>query len=228
MKHFIYSIAACCVLLGSQLSADAAIVTINETFDLNNMNPPSSGISNTDTPLQGGPVTLSVGDVITLNVDFLGTQKLSLTGVDGFGINSTFFAALGAAPGAELGTFTVNNASIQFVDYQGDPGNGPLLNIGTLSSNAGHIGPHMQLNVGETIEFSGYTSTFTVAALPNGVGSNQYSDLFFAIHDMDAAILAPAAVPEPGSMAMLALCGLGGFGYRRRKRQNAEISPGAA
>lgn len=200
----VFGLAAC---VGG---ANAANVRIDTTYDLGGL-----GVRN-QMPLDDGPVTIASGDHVILNVTF--RDGLALTIGDG----GEDFRAFVVGRDNDS-SFTINNARIMFDGFSSTGGAQANYVLGDSSDGAAHIGPTMWdfLTPSQSITFSGYTATFNVESI--AVSPHVYYDLLFVTFAQNTSIGPARRVPEPASMALIAL-GLAPLVWGARKRAQNKAS----
>lgn len=196
------------VLLAPVSHAMAAVVTINETIDIEGY------VSNASIFETIPTATIASGDSVDMTVNFANNKALKMG--DG---SETFRAWLDGVGNGSM--FTIANVQVTFLGFQGTGGASSTLNKASESNGAAHIGPQFSnfLSTGQSIQFTGYHVTYNVTSLQ--VDPNTYANIWFIQSGNDLQVV-DSTVPEPTTLAIWGtLGGLGMIATRRRRKQAA-------
>lgn len=193
-------LALACGLVFGSTAADSALVSINTTHD-----PLGGQVA----ALDNGVVSIANGDHVELSVTF--RNGLALTIGDG----AEFFGGWLSA-NDNNSSFTINNASIEFLGFSQSGGAASLYSIGTHSSGLAHLGPLLNdfLTAGQSVTFSGYRAIYDVQSIAQS--PHDYSDVWVNRGGTNVNVGPAAVVPEPASLALFGI-GLAGLAFSRRK-----------
>ena len=161
------------------------------------------------------PVSVAVGEVLTLETSFFADQHLRISGAGsseslflGLSENATAFSSISNVTVTLLGFSGTNGAASTYLaTLATSPGYGSMLGV-VLSDF---------LNDDQVISFTGYKVEFTVNTLNPSPHSYQYGTLM--------ATNAVVAVPEPSTYAMFGIGVMAlGLGMFWKSRRNGEIA----
>ncbi len=206
----------CLIVLSSK--AQASLITANATIDLNSAITGSSwtGVAH---PLDS-TVSVSSGDTVTINIDFLPGQVLT------WNSNGYFspWLMLDGFPGpitnpSQSGLFSWSGLSVSLLGLTQGTQFPPAQLVGG-SSGAIHLGPTFTLGNDSVVRtFTGVTLTF-LATWSDGDPFRDFSTIgyYTPIFGGTVSFEQVQAVPEPSTFALLGLglCGFGGYRFRRR------------
>ncbi len=223
MSRFKFS--ACCVLLGLAVripTAQAELVT----YDVN--------------IIESGPVT--VGSTINWEVfatisestaNNFGIATASVTLKDSFGSTltpSTVGSSFSGYTFSSGGTFDAPSGELRFIGAFA-LNQGPST-VGADPANGGTLGPFLLATGSYAVNQVGLNTLsaifdpnlddntfFTAAGQENALASD-----FTVVLGSDTIMVNANAVPEPSSLAMLGLGACAAWGFRRRRRKNANLA----
>lgn len=216
-KQILMSMLSAAALLALP-AAQAAVVNIQATFDVNNPTwnaPYVRGYHN----VFGSNKVISVGDIVDATWSFLPGQSLTFTA----GSNGGSFVAansinLNYIPYTPSIYTKINNYSFNLLGASSN------ITLDTPPWGYEHgVGQGMvgeataDLAANQSVTFTGFHARFTVAEMDNG--SNNFYAGSFSIMPTNG-VLAVAAVPEPETWAMM-LGGLGLLGLARKRKNLA-------
>lgn len=201
MKNFV-RLALSALMFFATTLANSATITINATIDLEDfvMNGSYQGL----TSALNQDVTVTSGDTVNLNIDFLGNQTLTWRNTGSFApwLMLDGYAQNDMDP-THFGSFTWSNLSINFLNLtQGTQFQAYQLAPG--SSGSIHLGPFVNADF-ITRTFSGvnlsFLTTFTDGDIFRTYGSLGYgSPLFYG-----PASYTQNSVPEPSTTTLLSI-----------------------
>lgn len=205
------------IILAGATAASAATIVINHTMDLTTAGVGAAGVSRLE-PLQGGPVTISLGDTVVFTLDFTGDQSLRLTNPD------KLFAQPLNFGGPGIGGVNGHDGSMELFDLTGPART--VTSFPTYNSCCLHAGPFPLpadfMTGSGTIEFSGLRMTFTIDTL-NGASSTILNTMYLWSNYSNGEVGSAggpahfgADVPEP---ALTGLLGLGALALAVRRRR---------
>lgn len=185
--------------------AKAAVINVNEVIDLDDWATNGYNLFGTSS------YTISDGDTVNINYSFANGRALKLTNTDGAATTySPAWPWLWAMD--TVGDFNILNASVALTDASFVGGSGSTSDFQSAhNSSSIHLGLYSSLSLDAltSVEFTGFTSNFTVDYLPDGTGTyaswlTNWGTSHLQHEVVDAA---PSNVPDSG--ATLAFLGLG-------------------
>ena len=203
--------------LGAITVANSATVTVNQTADLTGLCSPSDCAAgsyfNNGAPnfSNDGPVSVTVGDTLKYNLDFIGNQQVTVTGL-------AFFAPL---------LITVNQGQSALINMTGvlsflDTSGNVIYSTPSFTNSDGsvHIGQFFSSFPGlpSIFSFGGISYTGTLNS-SSGLATRSYDGEYFLIRAQTVSV---TAVPGPivGAGLPGLMIGLGGLVMLSRRRRN--------
>lgn len=196
-------------------TSSAASISVGQTVDLSTCTASWATCVDSDTRMRRfyvlpDPVQISVGDTVSIDIEFAHGQRLVLEDNGGFDFFTAWLKQDLVLSPPNTSSYTVAVTSYVLKDLDGTL-SVPFA-LEDHSSSAVQIGPGYMdvMQSGDKVSFSGYRATFDVVELMNG--SSYYDSIWV---EFFADRVSVSAVPENGTLALM-LVGFSILAYRLR------------
>jgi PEP-CTERM motif len=220
MSRIIGSVGVAAVLALAVGAAQAAVVVVDTTVELAGESPWHSIVYLPQS------VLVSQGDTVDMTVRFAPGQALQIHSNGGYENLTGWLLQDYVKTTIGTSAFTIDSISYSLLGLTGKV-SAPFI-LDSQTDGVAHIGPAFRgydfIAAGDTISFTGYHTSFHVAALQGDNGSSYY---FGPWVEFIADEIAVIAVPEPSAWALL-VAGLASAGVLVRHNRKSSLRRPAA